>query len=118
MGCILMDDQLYQRAKEIGLFGPRIPETTLDPKIQLEIEKIRDERERWLEQQRDERERWYAEFKAKQQMEERRWQVVENLMKGPLGNVVQTLGGAAASKISGTRVHSVEEHSMRAAMQK
>ena len=109
---ILMDDRLFQRAREIGLFSPRREETpTTPPEIQLEVEKIRMERDKWLEELRTEREKWLAEFKAKTLMEERRfeaeekkWEALKELMSGPLGQVVQRMGDAAASKISGGKV--------------
>jgi len=47
---ILMDDRLYQRAKELGLFGGKQTPQVSDPKIMLEIEKLRSETQLKLKQ--------------------------------------------------------------------
>jgi len=98
---ILLDDKLFERAKALGLFsGGQTQQTS--PEIQLEIEKLRTEREMKLEEMRQQHNRWIAQQQLQAQADERRWKVVENLMQGPLGRVIQTMGGAAAAKIGGS----------------
>jgi len=87
---------MKETLKELGLGGTS---ENIDPQLQLEIEKLRTEREMQLEKLRAERQQWAAKFNAEQAAEERRWQVVGSLMQGPLGRVVERLGGAAATRL-------------------
>jgi len=104
---ILMDDKLFDRLKNLGLFGGGQPQQT-SADIQLEIEKLKTDREMKLkeldmklEEMRQQHSQWLMQQQMQAQAEERRWKVVEGLMQGPLGRVVQTVGTAAAAKISG-----------------
>jgi len=105
---ILMDDKLFNRAKELGMFGGGLIQQQIPADIQIEIERLRTEREKMikdmemkLEEIRQQHDRWVIEQQQKARLEERRWQVVEGLMQGPLGRAIQTMGNAAAAKISG-----------------
>ena len=99
---ILLDDKLFERFKSLGLFGGGQPQQA-SPEIQLEIEKLRQERDFKLKEMEQQHQRWMMEQQMQMQRDERRWQVVQNLMQGPLGRVIQTVGGAAAAKIGGSQ---------------
>jgi len=105
---ILMDPDLFERAKALGWFSMRPPEKQTPPEVALEIEKFKTERdiklkelELQIERMRQEHQRWIAQQQFQIQSEQRRWEAVKDLMKGPFGQVVTTLGGAAAAKIRG-----------------
>jgi len=87
---------MKESLKELGLGGTS---GNIKPELQLEIEKLRTEREMALEKMRAENQRWAAQFNAEQAAEERRWQVVGNLMQGPLGRLTERVGGALASRL-------------------
>lgn len=97
---ILMDDRLFERAKALGMFGGGEVART-DPQIQLEIEKLRTERDMKLEEMRRETQKWMAQFQAQQVADERKWKAIQNILQGPVGQVISTMGGAAAQKLRG-----------------
>jgi len=104
---LIMDDRYFERLKSLGLFGGSNIQAA-PPELQIEIEKLKTERDMRLkemdmklEEMRQQHRQWLMQQQQQAQLEERRWQVVEGLMKGPLGRVVQTMGNAAAAKIGG-----------------
>lgn len=91
---LLLDDKLFERAKTLGMFGGGQPQTT-NPELMLEIEKLRTERETALKQMEFEHRKWLAE----QQMEQQKWNIIGQIVQGPVGNVLQTIGSAGADRI-------------------
>jgi len=88
---------LKEGAKELGLTTP--PQTGLSPDVQIKLKEMELNQAREIETMKFNREQWAAKFNADQMADQKRWQVVENLMQGPLGRVVETMGKAAAGKI-------------------
>ena len=93
---ILMDDKLFERAKALGLFGGG-GGGQQSPEIQLQIEKLRQERDLKLKEMEMQHQRWMME----QQIEAKKWDQIGQLLNGPLGPTIQMLGKAAAAKLQG-----------------
>jgi hypothetical protein len=91
---ILLDDKLYERAKTLGFFGGGQPQQS-NPEIMFEIEKLRTERELKMKEMEQAHGKWLAE----QQLEQRKWEQIGQIIQGPVGNVLQTIGSAGADRI-------------------
>jgi hypothetical protein len=97
---ILMDDKLFERAKELGLFGGRPQEgltTEAALRLQKEIEQLKTERDVKIEELKQAHEKWKMEMQA----EMHRWEQVGKILQGPVGQFVQMIGGATADRIRG-----------------
>jgi len=96
---ILMDEKLYERAKELGMFGhPTKAETP--PEVLFEIERLRTARDMAIEKMRDERAKWLAEMEFKREIEREKWEAVKSIFEGKVGTVIERLGEAAADRVS------------------
>jgi hypothetical protein len=97
---ILLDDRLFQRAKELGLFGghPQGLESEAALRLQKEIEQLKTEREMKLAELKQEHDKWAMEM----QMEMKKWEQVGKLFEGPAGQFIQMIGGATADRIRGS----------------
>jgi ribosomal protein L37AE/L43A len=98
---ILLDDKLFERAKTLGMFGGGQSQGT-SPEIMLEIEKLRTERELKMREMEQAHHKWLAE----QQLEQRKWEQIGQIIQGPVGNVLQTIGTAGADRIRGGKTSS------------
>jgi len=98
---ILTDDKLFQRAKELGLFGHPPQQQQVPPEVMVEIEKLRQQTQLEIEKIRDERARWFQEMAWRREQEKMKWEAVKSIAEGRLGSVIETLGQAAAGRISG-----------------
>jgi len=99
---ILMDDKLFERAKNLGMFGGPVQQQpqSVTPELKrldLEIEKIKQDTALKLKEMELQQQRWLAE----QQIELQKWEQVGKLFQGPVGKTLQMLGGGVARKISG-----------------
>jgi len=99
---ILMDDKLFERAKALGMFGGPVQQQpqSVTPelkKLDLEIERIKQDTALKLKEMELQQQRWMAE----QQIELQKWKQVGELFQGPVGKTLQILGGGVARKISG-----------------
>jgi hypothetical protein len=95
---ILMDDKLFERAKSLGMFGGGQAHAT-PPDVQIELAKLKGEQERELEKLRQEHERW----KAEHELEKVKWAQIGKVFDGPVGNFLATIGGATAERLRGAQ---------------
>jgi hypothetical protein len=91
---ILMNDKLFERAKALGLFGGGQAQGR-PADLELEIEKLRTERDLKIEELRQQHERWLTE----QQLEARKWEQIGRVFEGPVGRFIETVGGGAAERL-------------------
>jgi len=94
---ILMNDKLFERAKALGLFGGG--EAKGRPAdLEIEIERLRTERDLKIEELRQQHERWLAE----QQLEAKKWEQIGRVFEGPVGRFIEAVGGGTAERLRGT----------------
>ena len=110
---ILLNDKLFERAKSLGLFGGTQQQSSTNPEISLEIEKLRTERDlkiKELEQQHQkmmlELQQQHQKWLTEQQLEDKKWDKIAQIFSGPLGKTIEKLGDASADKL---RSHSSQE---------
>ena len=88
---------IQDAAKQLG-FQPAGGGST-NPEIQIQLETLRGNQDRELEKMKFDRQLQMAQFTADREDKQARWHVVENLMSGPLGQVVSNLGSSAARRL-------------------
>jgi hypothetical protein len=90
---LLMDDAIFNRLKEVGLFGGRI-DTGARSDVDLKLEEMRQLHDLKMQEMKMEHDRWLMQ----QQMEARKWEQIGSIIQGPVGGIVQSIGKAAVEK--------------------
>lgn len=96
---LVKDDVIFSRLKDMGMFGGNKGQGDINSTFGLDAAKYKADVELRIEQMKQERElrERQAEFTA--EAESQKWMVIEKMLSGPLGTVIQGIGGAAANRL-------------------
>lgn len=101
---MLTNDVVFNRLEKMGFFGGQKNPAEINSQLAFDAAKFKSEVDLKIAMMHEERidKREIAEFQAA--AEQQKWEVVERVLSGPLGGIINKIGGAAASRIepSGT----------------